>query len=65
MPAWAPAAPAIAGLEGFTTEQAVKFLMTGERPSGVAPRPPMPEYRMNRDDAQAVVAYLKSLKQRP
>ncbi len=65
MPVWAPAAPAIAGLEGFTTEQAVKFLTTGERPSGAPARPPMPEFRFSEDDAKAVVAYLKSLKQRP
>jgi len=59
---WAPAAPRIAGLEGFTTEEAVKFLMTGARPSGVPPLPPMPAYRLSEDDAKAVVAYLKSLK---
>lgn len=59
---WAPAAPALVGFEGYTAEQAVKFLMTGERPSGVPPRPPMPEYRLNADDAAAVVAYLKSLR---
>ena len=58
---WAPAAPALIGFEGYTTEQAVKFLMTGERPSGVPPRPPMPEYRLNEEDAKAIVAYLKSL----
>lgn len=58
---WAPAAPSIAGLEGYTDEQAVKFLMTGERPNGVPPRPPMPAYRLNAEDARAVVAYLKSL----
>jgi mono/diheme cytochrome c family protein len=58
---WSPAAPAIAGFEGYTTEQAVKFLMTGERPSGVPPLPPMPAYRLNKEDAKAVVAYLKSL----
>lgn len=58
---WSPAAPAIAGFEGYTSEQAVKFLMTGERPSGVPPLPPMPAYRLNKEDAKAVVAYLKSL----
>lgn len=58
---WAPAAPAIAGLENFTADQAVKFLMTGERPSNVPVLPPMPAYRMNQADAEAVVAYLKSL----
>lgn len=58
---WAPAAPAIAGLKGFTREQAVHFLMTGERPGGSPPRPPMPAYRLDREDAEALVAYLKSL----
>lgn len=58
---WAPAAPAIAGLENFTAEQAAKFLMTGERPSNVPVLPPMPAYRMSKADAEAVVAYLKSI----
>jgi mono/diheme cytochrome c family protein len=58
---WAPAAPSLVGLEGYTAEQAVKFLMTGERPGGIPPRPPMPEYRLTAEDAKAVVAYLKSL----
>ncbi len=58
---WAPAAPGIAGLENFTSEQAVKFLMTGERPAGVPVLPPMPAYRMAKEEAEAVVAYLKSL----
>lgn len=62
MPAWADSAPYIAGLPNYTTEQAVKFLMTGERPTGVPVRPPMPEYRMTKADAEAVVAYLKSSK---
>lgn len=60
MPAWAPVAPAIAGLPGYTTEQGITFLMTGMRPVGTPPRPPMPEFRLNREDAAAVVAYLKS-----
>lgn len=59
---WAPAAPSLVGLDGYTKEQGVKFLMTGERPAGVPPRPPMPAYRFNAEDAQAIVAYLKSLK---
>ena len=58
---WAPAAPSIAGLPDYTTEQAVKFLMTGERPSNIPPLPPMPAYRLNEEDAKAVVAYVKSL----
>ena len=64
MPAWADTAPLIAGLPNYTSAQAVEFLMTGARPTGVPVRPPMPEYRMNQADAEAVVAYLKSIKPR-
>ena len=58
---WAPFAPGLVGLENFTTEQAVKFFMTGERPTGQPVLPPMPAYRMSEADARAVTAYLKSL----
>jgi cytochrome c553 len=65
MPAWAPAAPRIAGLPaGYTEEQVIHFLMTGERPHQLPPvRPPMPLYRLSREDATAVAAYLHSLEQ--
>ncbi|MCC6415369.1 MAG: cytochrome C [Opitutaceae bacterium] len=62
MPAWADTAPFIAGLPNYTTEQAVKFFVTGERPTGVPVRPPMPEYRMCKEDTEAVVAYLQTVK---
>ena len=62
IPNWADRSPAIAGLEGWDTEKAIDLLMTGKDPSGQPPRPPMPQYGMNRTDAAAVVAYLKSLK---
>jgi len=58
---WAPLAPPLAGLVGYTDEQAMKFLTTGVNSTGGHPRPPMPEYRLNRDDAAAVIAYLRSL----
>jgi mono/diheme cytochrome c family protein len=58
---WAPAAPPIAGLPSVSDAQGVVFLTTGKRPDGSAPRPPMPEYRLNKMDATAVIAYLKSL----
>ena len=60
---WMSVAPKIAGLPaGYTEEQTVHFLMTGERPNGLPPPlPPMPEYRLNQPDAQAVSAYLRSL----
>jgi mono/diheme cytochrome c family protein len=60
---WAGTAPPLAGLEGWTDQQAVKFLTTGIDKDGKNPRPPMPEYRFNRDDAASIVAYLRSLKQ--
>jgi mono/diheme cytochrome c family protein len=60
---WAGAAPAIAGLPGFTNdEQAVKYFETGINGVGKASRPPMPQFRLEHEDAVAVVAYLHSLK---
>jgi len=61
VPVWADKAPAIAGLPGWDDAAATKFLMTGTAYNGLSPRPPMPSYRFNRQDAEAVVAYLKSL----
>jgi mono/diheme cytochrome c family protein len=61
VPNWADKAPNIAGLPGWEDQAAVKFLMTGIAYNGLGPRPPMPAYRMNKEDAEAVVAYLKSL----
>jgi mono/diheme cytochrome c family protein len=58
---WMPVAPPIAGLPTLTHEQAVHFLMTGERPGKPHVTPPMPEYRFSRKDAEAIAAYLKSL----
>ena len=54
-------APPIAGLPTMTDQQAVTYMMTGEKPDGTESRPPMPEYRLTREDALAVVAYLRSL----
>lgn len=61
VPVWADKAPNIAGLRGWEDDAAVKFLMTGIAYNDLPGRPPMPQYRMNREDAEAVVAYLKSL----
>jgi len=60
---WVGTAPPIAGLEGWTDAQAMKFLQTGVKKDGKTAMPPMPEYRLNPTDAAAVVAYLRSLKQ--
>jgi mono/diheme cytochrome c family protein len=59
---FAAVAPPIAGLPGFTEEQALKFLETGIDVTGKPAMPPMPQYRFNSDDARAVLAYLRSLK---
>ena len=59
---WAPHAPRLAGLPGWAEEDFLTLLETGSRPSGQVPRPPMPPFRMSREDAQAVAAYLKSLR---
>ena len=61
MPFAAVAVP-LAGLPGFTDEQATKFLETGIDVAGKPAMRPMPQFRFNHDDALAVVAYLRSLK---
>jgi mono/diheme cytochrome c family protein len=61
MPVWADKAPNIAGLPGWEKTEAIKFLVTGIGKNELPPRPPMPLYRFSVQDAQAVVAYLKSL----
>ncbi len=61
VPNWADKTPNIAGLPGWEDADAVKFLMTGITYNGLPARPPMPQYRMNKEDAEAVVAYLRSL----
>ena len=61
MPVWADKAVNIAGLPGWDKDAAIKFMMTGIAYNGLPARPPMPQYRFNRADAEAIVAYLKSL----
>jgi len=61
MPVWAEKSVNIAGLPGWDKDAAVKFMMTGIAYNGLPARPPMPEYRFNRTDSEAVVAYLRSL----
>ncbi|MBM3796160.1 MAG: cytochrome c [Acidobacteria bacterium] len=43
-------------------EAMIKYLMTGLTPRGKPAGPPMPAYKMKREDAEAIVAYLKTLK---
>lgn len=57
---WAPVVPPLAGLPGYTDEQTVTLLTTGVRHDGRPPRPPMPAFKLTRDEALAVVAYLRA-----
>lgn len=61
MPVWADKSSSIAGLPGWEKDAAIKFMRTGIASSGLPARPPMPQYRFNQQDAEAIVAYLKSL----
>ena len=58
---WANRAPALAGFEGFTEEQGEDILEKGVGPNGLPIQPPMHIYHMSHADAQAVIAYLRSL----
>jgi mono/diheme cytochrome c family protein len=58
---WPLQAPRLAGSPPASDDDMIKLLTTGIWTSGEELRPPMPQFRMSRDDAAAVVAYLKSL----
>jgi hypothetical protein len=58
---WANRAPGLAGFEGFTEDQGEQILEKGVGPNGLPIQPPMHIYHMNHADAQAIIAYLRSL----
>jgi mono/diheme cytochrome c family protein len=58
---WAIKEPRLAGAPPGTDEQFIRLLTTGISRTGRPPNPPMPPFRMTREDAEAVLAYLKSL----
>lgn len=58
---WPLKVPRIAGTPPGTEEEMVTLLTTGIWKDGRRLRPPMPQFRMSREDAQAVVAYLRTL----
>ncbi|MGA3293582.1 MAG: c-type cytochrome [Candidatus Acidiferrales bacterium] len=58
---WSNRAPALAGLPGFTLDQAERILEKGIGPNGLPIQPPMHVYHMTHADAQAITAYLRSL----
>jgi len=55
-------APPLAGLVGYTDAQIVRAIQTGVSAAGNPLRPPMPPYRFSKDDAEAIVAFLRTLK---
>ena len=58
---WALQAPAIAGLRGMSDQDLLALLTRGTARNGRPPLPPMPSYRMSVDDAETIIAYLRSL----
>lgn len=59
---WPNAFPRIAGLPGYTDEQATRLLTQGAiKRDGTQLRMPMPRFRMSAQDAADVIAYLRSL----
>ena len=62
---WAMIAPRIGGRPPGTDEEFVHLMMTGISRRGTYLRQPMPQFRMSQADAEAVLAYLKSLPAHP
>jgi hypothetical protein len=60
---WADHAPALAGFPSFTEEEGERVLEQGIGPEGETLRPPMHIYHLHPDDAKAIIAYLKSLRE--
>jgi hypothetical protein len=58
---WSMRAPALAGFGEFTQQQGEDILERGVGPNGLPIQPPMHIYHMNHADADAVIAYLRSL----
>jgi len=58
---WPLKAPRIAGSPPASDEEMVRLLTTGIWKTGTYLRPPMPQFRMSKEDADAVIAYLRSL----
>src|SRR5262249_10570880 len=61
-PRWATVAPRPARLPPGTAGDLLGWMMPGISRTGAPRGPPMPQFRMTRADAEAVLAYLKSIK---
>jgi mono/diheme cytochrome c family protein len=62
---WHKTAPDLTGpsnlFKRWQAQGLVNFLMTTKNPRGNKADPPMPDYHLSKDDAEAIVAYLQSL----
>jgi mono/diheme cytochrome c family protein len=58
---WASRAPNIRGVDAYPEAALVQLLREGLTKNGTSPERPMPPFRMSREDAEAIVAYLRSL----
>lgn len=61
-PTWASREPRISGTPPGTDAEFIRLMTTGISRTGRPPDLPMPQFRMTRADAEAVLAYLKSLR---
>lgn len=62
---WPLQVPRIAGNPPGTDSEMITLLTTGIWRNGARLKPPMPQFRLSVEDAQAVLAYLKSLSPQP
>jgi len=58
---WAYHAPNAITFARGRADYVITLLTTGARPDGSIPKSPMPQFRMSLEDAEAVVAYLRTL----
>jgi mono/diheme cytochrome c family protein len=61
VPGWPTTAPRLADLPPGSDAEMITLLTTAVSRNGLPLRAPMPRFKMTRADAEAVVAYLKSL----
>ena len=58
---WASRAPNIRGVSAYPEGALIQLLREGITKNGTTPERPMPPFRMSREDAEAIAAYLRSL----
>jgi mono/diheme cytochrome c family protein len=60
---WADRAPPLAGFPGYTEAQGEQIVEMGRAANGGDIEPPMHTYHLTHADAQAVIAYLRTVRQ--